>query len=594
MHFRTSNLFRSLPESIGLWFADLLALSEKGILTRKVLLLILICIVLLSTHTHANLCDSVKDTTTTAETKNDVNFYEELFPNAKFHGNRRWNEIVVQCNRQRDTKGNDVSKATASNGNNAEKQLLKASNLDPKVIRGHYNFFGIGGILSGILKYKYVYVLSKKDGVWTMVIPYKAVFNELVADRADFYAGHASQLYDASQVVNPSSSAQVLTLKPAPESIEKTLCSRSTYFPGAQGKYDGMHGANAYKRDKENKFISLGKIQYFYKDDNSLTEGCRVDKNRDLFWRWDPSGNRVVKVKPQDWILDNFVRTAESYWTIPGTFQLKLLIKGRNESAFPKSTLDLLQDDDYLTVRFATQFMPYGGNQMYKSNILQFNNFSTMTTDGTYRHEVGHAFGLDDEYGGEKQDDDKTNSCKHSNYAAFSPQTYQMCRAGVRDQWTIYHYLAVSRYITKQKECSKDTDCSDSEYCNAGIDVKKNECVDKKADNEACDLVTGGRQCQSGKCNLGHCYTPHSVAMGGTCYVDDACKEGKCSAIDGTKGTCVCKEDSDCAPGQWCHAGLDLTKNVCKRKLGKGESCGFGVDIGHRCLSGKCSFGKCQ
>ena len=50
-------------------------------------------------------------------------------------------------------------------------------------------------------------------------------------------------------------------------------------------------------------------------------------------------------------------------------------MKGQNDSTFPKSTRDLLQDDDYLTVHFATKFMRYGGNQMYKSNIIQSTTF---------------------------------------------------------------------------------------------------------------------------------------------------------------------------------------------------------------------------
>ena len=115
-----------------------------------------------------------------------------------------------------------------------------------------------------------------------------------------------------------------------------------------------------HQRDPENKFISLGKIEYKYEKDGDTSSGCRVDENRDLYWQWDPKRNQVVKVEPQDWILDNFVRTAESYWTIPGIFQLKVLLKGHNESAFPKATLDLLQDDDHLTVYFATKFLRYG------------------------------------------------------------------------------------------------------------------------------------------------------------------------------------------------------------------------------------------
>lgn len=167
-----------------------------------------------------------------------------------------------------------------------------------------------------------------------------------------------------------------------------------------------------------------------------------------------------------------------------------------------------------------------------------------------------------------------------------------MCHAGTSEVRTIYHYLAVSRYITKQKECSKDTDCSEGEYCNAGVDFNKNQCVTKKADNAACDLANGGRQCQSGKCNLGHCYTPNSVAMGGTCYVNDACKEGKCSSLDGTRGTCVCQSDPDCGTGHYCNAGIDLTKNSCESLKNDNESCAA-VGGGHQCKGGQCKFARC-
>ncbi len=144
----------------------------------------------------------------------------------------------------------------------------------------------------------------------------------------------------------------------------------------------------------------------------------------------------------------------------------------------------------------------------------------------------------------------------------------------------------------KQNECGGDSDCSSVEYCDKGIlTIGKNQCVTKKADNVACDLMGGGHQCQSGKCNLSRCYTPNSVAMNGTCYVDDACKEGKCSSMDGAKGTCVCKEDSDCGAGKWCDGGLDLKTNACRAKLNKGQSCGKAGSLGndHKCKSGQCS-----
>ena len=139
--------------------------------------------------------------------------------------------------------------------------------------------------------------------------------------------------------------------------------------------------------------------------------------------------------------------------------------------------------------------------------------------------------------------------------------------------------------------CKKDADCGDGKWCNAGADFTKNVCLPLKNDNETCALVGGGHQCKGGKCKFSRCYTSKSVAMGGTCYVDDACKKGKCSDIDGAKGMCVCKKDSDCDSGEWCDAGLDTKINRCYKKLKKGQSCGKVGSVGnnHKCKSGKCS-----
>ena len=139
--------------------------------------------------------------------------------------------------------------------------------------------------------------------------------------------------------------------------------------------------------------------------------------------------------------------------------------------------------------------------------------------------------------------------------------------------------------------CRRDADCSEGKYCDAGADLNLNKCLDKKADNATCDLAGGGHQCKSGFCKLSRCYTPNSVAMGDICYNDDACKEGKCSSVDGTKGTCVCKEDSDCGAGKWCDAGFDTKINQCRAKLDKGDTCGKPGSVGndHKCKSGQCS-----
>ena len=156
----------------------------------------------------------------------------------------------------------------------------------------------------------------------------------------------------------------------------------------------------------------------------------------------------------------------------------------------------------------------------------------------------------------------------------------------------VFTFKDGENYVVGGGPCRKDTDCGDGQYCNAGIDLTKNACLPLKSDNKACAAVGGGHQCKSGKCQFGRCYTPQSVEMGSTCYVNDACKAGKCSDIQGVKGVCVCQNDADCGDNdKYCDAGMDFKINECRRKLNTGEKCGKAGSLGndHKCKSGKCS-----
>lgn len=670
-------------------------------------------IFLSSATVNANLCNAIIDQAVSQDTVDQVAFYRnELFDEPAYHGSEAWNRIILECNRRRDTKGSEIKNALTGGGSDANKELLKSGDLPPKVIRGHYNFRG-----DVAFQQKYRYVLSKEDGKWTMIIPYKAIINDIVKDRIDFYMGSrdsegiakrdiherlnaAWKLYEESEVIPgtkqtgpdnapvarkaPQDALDDLVsyrLKPGAEPIAQTLCEDSTFFPGKEHRYDGKSDENSNKRDKENRHISTGKIQYrhhrtTWKLEDSWREGCRVKKDTKLYLQEDPNSRQVVEINPADWILDNFISVAEKYWSTPDNFTLRILLKDYNDDSFDEDIVALLDDSDYLTVRFATKFMPYKNNQMYKSNIAQFNNFSTMTTDGTYFHEVGHALSLGDEYG----KDATKKSCHHSYYDDYGTDSYQMCSTGALETRTIYHFIAVSHYLTAQNECTDDNQCEEGKewcdkgvdlqknqcrpllndgstcplvngghacrsghckfkqcytpnsvaigghcfvndqcregkcnnitdgtggtcvcdddeqcgggrYCDMGADFRRNTCRNLKADNEACALFNGGRTCQSGLCADGRCYTPHSVPLGGTCYVGDACSKGKCNnAVNGTRGTCVCDSDNDCDSGYWCDRGLDLSNNSCKRKYAEGEICGKvgELNVGHRCLSGKC------
>ena len=138
-------------------------------------------------------------------------------------------------------------------------------------------------------------------------------------------------------------------------------------------------------------------------------------------------------------------------------------------------------------------------------------------------------------------------------------------------------------------QCQTDGDCSSGDFCGDPISGKRT-CKAKLSDGSVC---TKGEQCKAGRCKTGFCSVAASVSMGDTCRFNDECRVGKCNAPIGgaTKGTCVCKTDSDCGAGKWCDAGLDLKVNACRAKLAKGETCGKVGSLGndHKCKSGKCS-----
>ena len=138
-------------------------------------------------------------------------------------------------------------------------------------------------------------------------------------------------------------------------------------------------------------------------------------------------------------------------------------------------------------------------------------------------------------------------------------------------------------------ECQSDKDCGSGNYCGDPI-AGKRKCKAKLSNGALC---TKSDQCTAGRCKSGFCSAPASVSMNGSCRFNDECKVGKCNAPVGgaTKGTCVCKKDSDCGKGKWCDAGLDMKVNKCRDKLKKGQKCGKAFSVGndHKCKSGKCS-----
>ncbi len=513
---------------------------------RNLLLLVCLAGLLLTTSASANLCSNIRTDSapTDSDSESEANLHEQLFPQTQHWGNRDWNRKLLICNRKRDTNGNKIKQILTDSAYQLQKDKLSESDLPMQLIKGKYNFFG-----NVVTQQKYRYVLSKSGGEWTMTIPYDAEINDVVPIRVDIYMGelsttnpnysptdrqnHAWHLYEFSQLdstgIGPN---MVWTLKPDAQPIAETHCSSTRYYAGKEGKYDGQDGLESKKRDRTNRHISEGLIQYSYNDTRWKT-GCRIDMYTQIAWHPDTSSNVVESPTSADtWVKRNFIRTAESYWSQPDSFRLRLLLKGFNEDEFSPELLNLLGNNDYLQVRFGTKFMPYGSNQVYKTSLIQFNNFSTMTTDGTLWHEVGHAFGLDDEYGGADSDNvAKDNGCESSTYSSFSPTSYQMCDAGETRTRSIYHYIATSRYVLSQI-CSDDSDCDDGQYCN-------------------------------NRAGLNRCLADGSSQIGDACFKNKECDTNRCQGSSGNK-QCVCADDGDCENGRCIVGTFGIGKNYCR------------------------------
>jgi hypothetical protein len=548
----------------------------------------------------AGMCGSGPDQNVPGEIIQEERLYRTLFTQADYHGIEKYNRILLDCNRRRDSLGGGLRRELGQFGSTGFSTMLTQRDLDWKMVRGNYNFYG-----NEFFGQKYVYLLRKTAGVWEVILPYKAEVNDVVKDRVDFFIGNrkvidgekgtiassdksgpAWSLYEASQVQAAGDGSGRQVLKTGAQPIASTLCSSAT-FSSSSSRYDNQNGFFSHKRDHENRHVSLGLIQFRYaaadkpkdKEYASVKEGCRVRDDVDLYWvspeSLDAAGTTArpvaVRTGPKAWVFDNFIRVGQEFWSRAANFRLRMWLRGYNDQAFTAEERSRFLDDDFLTVRFATKFMPYGGNQMYKSNPVQFNNFSTMTTDGTFMHEVGHAFGLDDEYGGGKNNDCEGET--YSKLAATLPggvkvntEDYQMC-SGYSDAvvTTVYQYIAVSRYTTKQRECKDDGNCAKGEWCNAGLDLNKNQCQAKAADGDACPLVGGDHACESGQCKLGRCYTPRSADIGDACFFADVCRSDNCNnPVGGGAGRCVCKQDSDCGASSACKQGaLGLGTNHC-------------------------------
>ncbi len=92
--------------------------------------------------------------------------------------------------------------------------------------------------------------------------------------------------------------------------------------------------------------------------------------------------------------------------------------------------------------------------------------------------------------------------------------------------------------------CKKDGDCDTGEFCSTAV-LSQNVCLPLS-----------------------------STSLGRKCTSDRMCTSGRCSAVDGLGGTCVCASDRDCGNSKYCDKGwLTVGKNQCVAFKAYGTAC---------------------
>ena len=121
----------------------------------------------------ANLCGKVTDEDTIQATKDEIDLYQTLFTNADFHGSLDYNGFVLECNRRRDNKGDEVRKMLTRDDWADMRNVLNENDLPPFLFDASYKFFGFAW-------FKMRYLVWKEAGTWHLLIPYNPIINDVL------------------------------------------------------------------------------------------------------------------------------------------------------------------------------------------------------------------------------------------------------------------------------------------------------------------------------------------------------------------------------------------------------------------------------
>ena len=123
--------------------------------------------------TRTPICGPSQPIRSSRTTSKELAFFKKLFTETKHHGADGYNGRVLQCNRERDSKGGDIRTMLSHKDFAEVRETLKKPNLSPYFYKSTYKFFGW-------FLYKMRYLVWKEKGEWKVLLPYDAVLKSPV------------------------------------------------------------------------------------------------------------------------------------------------------------------------------------------------------------------------------------------------------------------------------------------------------------------------------------------------------------------------------------------------------------------------------
>ena len=134
-----------------------------------------------------------------------------------------------------------------------------------------------------------------------------------------------------------------------------------------------------------------------------------------------------------------------------------------------------------------------------------------------------------------------------NNRRAYNPQSQGCCGDGIFSRATEACCGGRETFATATNDCSAGRVVAPgmqwSRQCRAEFDPQTQYCAQGRPPFPRFGICNIGEEYRNGAC-----FVPAAGEIGESCVANDACASGRCQG-----GTCVCRDDADCAGGQFCN-----------------------------------------